>query len=192
MSTCDAATLLASAAASGFLNPSHENKLAILLQLLCGSVGGSSQAVIATPVLGTGAYAANDCVGGLIELSPFASRGNGAVLQSIHVYDTAGAAADLDFNFFGANPSASTLNNDVGLSIAAADVDKLIATVHADDGDYQAYDNGSGKVCPVRNLGIPMRNSEEGSVLYCAIMTTGTPTYGAANALKIVFGFLAD
>ncbi len=137
-----------------------------------------------TPVVTVGAYHANDCVGGKLTLTDaLVADGGSALLTNVVVVDDANQKAALEVVFFNANPAAATLTDNAAI-VFSTDLAKVIARVPITAADWATV--GDAAVADVQCL----RTLEgvSGNNLYAAVMTTGTPTFGAAGDLTFRFG----
>lgn len=136
----------------------------------------------------TGALAAGDLVADTQELASVARLAGGIVyLQSITLLDQTDQKAELDVVFFRANQSMGTENNVPTISDAnALDVVGVVTIVA---GDYK--DIGGASIAQIGNIGRMMKCAAGQTSLWVALVTRGTPTYGA-SALIAKFGFVRD
>lgn len=142
----------------------------------------------ARPVISTSAYSMGDCVGGLQTISSAVNAdGLAAYLHSITIVDESAQEADLGFIFFSENPSASTFTDNAPLSIAAADRDKILGVVAADNADYFPIASGLSSAS-LRGLGLSLDTGAEGNDLFVAIIANGVVTYAGTDDLIFRFG----
>ena len=155
-----------------------------------------SPVVRVTPAIQTGAYEANDVVGGILTVPCFAKTKTG-VLKNINVKDLANQkATTLAFLLFDKLP-VGTYTDGAAFAWTAADKDKCIGIVNVAAADYTSVD---GVAIASKECAIAVRNSDDDAkqddankrCIYVIVVTTGTPTYGNAAALQLQFGFLND
>jgi hypothetical protein len=152
------------------------------------TVAGKATVIAVTPVVDASALDANDTVFDATAITNAARvSGLGATLMAIDVVCQADQKAQLTFYFFDASVTFGTSDAAPGLS--DADALKYLGHVDIAAADYDEL--GGVSVAQARNLSIPMLPAS-GTSLYVAATTTGTPTYGAADALKLRFHFLQD
>jgi hypothetical protein len=154
------------------------------------SNGGFTVVSKLTPTITSGsAYAANDVVGGLLTLSPLRLAAGSGILQSLSIVDESNQKAELDFIFFDASPSSSTVANDGPVTIHVNDTAKVLGMVRVAAGDYTTL---NAKAFAMKSaVGLPIQ-VPAGQNIFVVAVTPGTPTYTAATALKLAFGFLLD
>jgi hypothetical protein len=124
-------------------------------------------------------YSAGDLVGAKLEFTGYGGRAYDCpILSAFTVQDLSAQAADLRILLFDADPSGTTFTDDAEFDVADADLPKLVAWFKIGSTDYTSFkDNCVGTVT---GLAIPLRVS----TMYIAIVTEGTPTYGA-NELSL-------
>lgn len=134
----------------------------------------------------SGAYSANDNVGGLIQVQNLGVVADPCfALRSVTVVDKAGGAgAAMNVFLFRDDPSALiTLTDNGALSIAAA-ADLIHAHVQVGAGSFVTA--GGLSIASVGNLYIPVRYLQ--GKLYVALQTLSTPTYNNGT-LFLKLGF---
>ena len=167
-------------------------------------VAGLSYSVRLRPSISAGAYTANDQVGGIMTIDTGINPGNGTSskgrqaddafeLKSIKVIDEADQKAQLILSFFNISPT-SAAGNDAAVSFSDDELqDNFLGSVTIATGDYISYANNA--VATVRDIGLMLKTlTRTGNVgtqvgddkIYMVAHTTGTPTYGATDALGIV------
>ncbi len=98
-----------------------------------GTTGGTDveeylrlAAITVSPAVTAGAYAAGNCVGGLMTLSnAVRAAGYGGVLRKVIVSFLAGNTPTLDLLLFNANPTGSTFTDRSAVAVVAADVTSI-------------------------------------------------------------------
>ena len=156
------------------------------------------------PTISAGAYTAADQVGGVMTIDTginsvdagLSSKGKNPddsfMITSIKVIDEADQKAQLILSFF--NTSPTNAGNDAAVDFTDDDLqDTFLGHVVIAASDYISYADNA--VATVRNVGLQLKTlTKTGSVgtavgddkIYCVAHTTGTPTYGATDALGIV------
>lgn len=135
----------------------------------------------------TGALAANDLVADTQEIADvgYDTTAQTVILQSIVVLDKDDQGAALDFIFLNASQSLGT--EDSAPNISDANAEKVLGHVSVLGAHY--LDLGGSKLATVAPIALPLKLLVGTTSLYCAISTTGTPTY-AGGHLIVQFGFL--
>lgn len=142
-------------------------------------------------VTSTTAYTANDGIGGLLQFGGIFRAGYcTSHLRSLTILDRANQKAAGQLVLFSANPSGSTLTNDIQPTIVAADVTKVICRIPVAGADYVTIDQAGTDfaVAEIFNIGRIIKDVVGATNLYAIFQTTGTPTYGVTNGLQIRLG----
>ena len=140
-----------------------------------------------TPTIDTAAYTANDQVGGIQTITGVNASGfNLAFLKSVVVVDEAKQKAALTIFLFDELPTVASSNNAAIDIVDAQLTAKCIGHVTVAAGDYQ--DVSAGSVACVR-VEMPVKPNKVNGTIYAVAMTTGTPTYGAADDLTFKYAF---
>lgn len=140
------------------------------------------------PVISTSAYVAGYTVGGIQTLTnAVAPRGSG-IIHSLTILDEANVKAPFDILIFDISPSAATTTDHVAFAPSSNDVN-VVARVAVATGDYatvggEAFAQKSGLDLVVQAL--------SGFNLYAVAVTSGTPTYTAADDLQFVWGTVSS
>lgn len=149
-------------------------------------VSGYALSVDVTLSVPTGALAANDVAAATQEILHVFRHPTAMVqLDSIVMLDEGDQAAETDLVFLSANVSIGT--EDSPVSITDANARKILGVVNIPASAYSDLVNS--QLATVRNIGLKMKG--ESTSLFIAAITRGTPTYGAADALKLKLGFTA-
>ncbi len=131
-----------------------------------------------------GAYAANDNVGGKITLTSAARASGGTVrLNSITIADHDNQKAEMDFTFFNADPTSSTLTNDAAVSVHDDDANKVVGSFTISPAHY--YDLGACAVGNIQDIN-KLMTAVGSANLYCAVTTRGTPTFTATDHVNLI------
>jgi hypothetical protein len=154
-----------------------------------GSIVGRPVLVAPTlTVTAASAYAANNCVGGVVDLGViFDASDLSAYLQSIVVASASAQTSNLAVALFNASPSGSTLTDKTAASIAAADAGKLL-------GIYPLFLNQNatyfGSIVSLwESDALSTLLISAGTHLWAAFVTLGTPTFTATTDFKPTFRF---
>jgi hypothetical protein len=152
-----------------------------------GEVTAFSRSKQVTPIITAGAYAANDQVGGLITLNAMGFPKNPSSLKliSVSVSDASAQSAPLEIFFFDNDPLQTSADNDP-MTITDANITKCMGFVTIASGDYKTLPSNS--VACRDQIMKKLYTNEKGQI-FALVRTTGTPTYGATNALNIKFEF---
>jgi hypothetical protein len=123
----------------------------------------------------TGAYTANDCVGGKLTFAAALPESNGKmVLQDIFIRD------------FG-NQKAATLTNNAAVVLSTNKNDVIgVFSIAASDYITITQAASSPAYGSVRNIGKVVLGADSSTSLYGLLQTTGTPTYVATTDLELV------
>lgn len=140
---------------------------------------------IVNPTIAIAAYAAGQCIGGLIGFPNLAQANNDEfLLQVAELSDAANQKAAIDLLLFDGIPANSTFNDAAAAALAAQDLPLHIDTISFQAANY--ISGGSTAVCSLRGLEIPIMLPSV-ATLYAALICRGTPTYTAkALNLKLI------
>lgn len=139
----------------------------------------------ATVGVNTVAYTAGDLLGSKLVLASVARRAEfPVVLENVIIRDLTAQGAAMDLILFNADPSATTFTNNVALTVADADIPKIVGMAKVVAGDYSAFAANSIAMIETDILVKPA----SGTGLWAALVARGTPTY-VANELSIAFSF---
>ena len=134
----------------------------------------------------TSALDAGDVVSTTIEIPDAVDvSGGGSLLSSLTLLDEADQGAQLDVYFLRSNVSLGTV--DSAPNISDANSREIIGVVSIATTDY--VDFGGGKIATIRNIGL-LLTALTGTSVYVTLVTSGTPTYGAAGAVKASLGVI--
>lgn len=141
--------------------------------------------ITVTPTVETTALDAGDVVFDVATITNAARVSGGTVtLDSITVIDKADQKAQLHLVFFNAATSLGTVDGAPDID----DTEVLTVVGHYEVAAASYVDLGANSVFSAGNINKKMKTSGSAN-LYVAAFTTGTPTYAAATALQIQFGF---
>lgn len=91
-----------------------------------------------TPTISGTAYSTGDNVGGLITLDAAVPVDGNATLEAISVLDVDAQDNEIDFFFFSAEPTASTITDNSAISIDSTDALSLIGCITVESTDYKS------------------------------------------------------
>lgn len=117
-----------------------------------------------------------------------ARSGRGGVIQTITVIDKAEQSAALELYLFDYPVTVAAL--DAAAAFSDADLtDHFLGVIEIAAADYTAELGGAGvqSVATLRNVGFWFDLPSGSHTIYGQLRNTGTPTYGAADALHLVF-----
>lgn len=143
-----------------------------------------------TPSIVSGAGLASGDVIADTEILAAAVRADDAkgILQSVIVVDESDTGAAFDIYILSDNVAMGT--EDGGATISDANSAKILGWVSVATTDYK--DVGGAKVAMIKNIGLPVMPKAGTDDLYVAIVNgTGTPNFGSATALKLLFSILS-
>lgn len=131
----------------------------------------------AVPNVTATTYAAGSSVGGLIQLGaiPF----TGGIIQELTAAFAGGAEPTLDIYLFNAKPTASTITDNAPISVAAADVPKLIGVIHITD-----CASAGASVCQATALAMPY-TIPQGQPLYAAVVAQTAITLTSTSDMTL-------
>lgn len=153
--------------------------------LVAGHVGPLSRLIKLTPTIDTVLYTAGDNVGGKLTLSDAKSEGGlGVKARSLTVIDLDSQDAPLEVVFFDRDPTNATLTNNAAQALGS-DAEHVVGQVSVAAGDY--VDEGGASVASIKNIDLIL-DTNQGTDLYAAVKTTGSPTYTGADKLIFKFG----
>ena len=150
---------------------------------------GGCIVVSSTPVVSAAAiYASGDSIGGLITLSNVAPQTNvnnagSGKINSAVIADKAAQSANIDVVFFDSNPSATTVTDNVALTIADADLTKIIGVIALTT--HKTFVNNSVSVAQDQSIPFNLGNA---STLYAILVARSTPTFVATTDVTLRVG----
>jgi hypothetical protein len=155
-----------------------------------GKVGGATTVAAVTLSIDTAAYASGDLIADtqIVEGALRLTNGTG-VLQSLVLVDRADQGVALDVYFLDSSVTMGTENS--APSISDDNAGSILGVVSLTTSDYN--DLGGARVGHKENIGIVLKAASGTDDIYVAVVNgTGTPTYGAADALRLRLGILQD
>src|SRR5215469_10612694 len=153
-------------------------------------LGVDTDVFSATPTITSGsAYAAGNCVGGLITLASVPAHAVGYI-QGASITDVDGQDAATDVYLFSDTPSgSSTITDKTQINIATADLPLLIGTAHLATADWTLLGTTKPGYGMVSNLAFPFRVTS-GSTICAAIVTRGTPTWASTTSISLTVNIM--
>jgi hypothetical protein len=98
------------------------------------SVGGVSSTSQVTPAVQAASYASGASIGGLLSFTNAARAAAGSgLIQACTASFASGVQPTMDVVFFNATPSGSTVTDKTAVSVATADLSKVIGVIHLSD-----------------------------------------------------------
>jgi len=152
-----------------------------------GSVGSEGITISQTPtVTVSGAYTANDALGGLLTFADAArSAGKGGVLKDVIIIDDAGQDAATELWLF--SDTITPAVDNAAFVLTQPDIRKVVAIVSSADGTWRACGTPS-----VNRIETSQRYHCVGTSLYGQLVTRGTPTETAIDDITVILGILQD
>lgn len=150
-------------------------------------VGSWSAAIIQTPTVTAGIYAANDNVGGLLTFANAARfAAGGGILKEVIIVDDASQSAGLELWLFTQTFTAGADN--APWTPVEAELHNLVTIVTTNDGLY--YTGGAtGTVCVIE---VARQFNVAGTSLFGRLVTRGTPTYAATDDVSVIVKLMQD
>ena len=164
-------------------------------------VGADRINKLITPTVDTSAYAANDCIGTLIEIThsgaglngPVNDRSGSGKISRATLYDKASQIQThaIQAYIFKDNPTSSTFTDQAAFNINDADLTKLECVITFDTANGSEFGSSSANQMIQRiNLGITYETSTDS--LYVDFKAIGTPTFGSSSDLSMRLIFERD
>jgi hypothetical protein len=152
-----------------------------------------SPRIRSTPPVDTSAYSSGKVIGGLQKIkAPFNDSLTG-VLKSLTVKDADDQKSALTILIFDSKPNGAYADKS-SFSWVAGDFDKLCGFLSVGSSDYVSVNSKAiaeyDVAMVVQDNSSPAPSQGSDSALYYVIVSGGTPTYTAADSLKLQFGFL--
>lgn len=153
------------------------------------SVFAGIRTVSKTLTVDTALMAAEDLIADKVTIagSEISRSGRASILQSLTIFDASDQAAALGIILFKSDPTNTTFTKNAAFSIHANDEAKVCGLIKVAATDYFA--TSAKQMACIQNLAIPIQLSDE-EKLYAAVVSAGTPTYAAADDLRLHFGFM--
>lgn len=140
------------------------------------------------PNIQTSAYAPNDVVGELLTLTAAARSAVGTgIIGQVVITDADGETVDLDVIYFKADPTSTTITDNSPLTVADADLSKIICRVALTEHiDFvtNGFSQGQNKNC--------LFDARPTSTIYAVIITRAAVTYTSASDLTLITSVYQD
>lgn len=187
----------ASAGGAGSLNAKMRLLTTLLNTLAAGGIATGAVPRITDPVPGTaghvvkelaittsGSYAANDIVGGIVEITSanFAS-GRPVMLESLQINDADNQSAALQIYFFKETPAGGTYADSGAVTWHSSDSARKVGQISVATGDYLSIGND----CSANLSGLNQMLPVTATSLFMLMIATGTPNI-ANGALTLKVG----
>jgi hypothetical protein len=157
-------------------------------QPVSGNIGGFTTVIKDASVVTAAAYTAGNAVGAKRTLANAVKTAGTGILQSITLLDRANQKAGMTVFIFDADPTNATITDKTAFVFSTDDL-KVIAQISIAAGDYVT--TNSKAIAQLSGLSIPVK-AASGTSLFCAIVTTGTPTFAATTDVQLEVGILQD
>ncbi len=158
------------------------------------SAGGFDVSVTVVPTVQNASYSSGNVIGGLMTI-PFFRRPAqpSGILNNVSVASLGGSTTAITLYIFGANPTASTITDKSAFSLAAADVQKLIATIPIVL-TPAVIGAGTTVTFASQQLPVAVQNSEVATTLnlYAVAVVGGTVTPATTSDLIFKFAGIQD
>lgn len=149
-----------------------------------GNTGGFTAKLAFAPTTSSGAYTANDNIGGIITLgSALRTSGGTAIIDSISLWALANQKPNLYIDFWDASPSAGTYTND-SAQVIAGDQLKWLGMAEVAVADWK--DTGVISRCSIRPTNFGIKGNASTSI-YMTIQDKTGITLGSTTGL---FGYV--
>jgi hypothetical protein len=141
------------------------------------------------PIVSTLAYAANECVGGLIEVEGANRLHRSAFLFNLRLLSRINVQAEFAVHLFESRPTG-TFTDQSAMVLADFDYGILIDRIPIVAADYVLV-TGNGYIARP-TIQDPINLNLESTSLWVALKCIGTPTFSSASALTLRFGIEID
>lgn len=148
---------------------------------------GTYANITLSPTTQAAAYAAGTTIGGLLSFTGVPLPGVGGVIQSAQATFVSGVNPSPDLILFSANPAASTVTDKVALSIATADVPKIIRILHLTD--CALTNTSTIMVCGDAGASKMFNNSITGTIYGVLVVRTAV-TLGSVADVVVSLGLM--
>lgn len=149
--------------------------------------GGSDDIKTAIPVMDTSILADNEVASATYEITNFFTSVTGTrLLQSLTVHDASDQGAAIDIYLLNSNVSLGTVNG--AISISATNSKFIKERVQVAAADYADLINS--RKAFVSPIGKVLKANGSSTSLWLSVVSRGTPTYAAADALTIELGVI--
>lgn len=136
----------------------------------------------------TSQYTANDVVGELLTLTGAARTAVGSgIIGQVALTDADGETVDMDVIYFKANPTGTTVTDNSPLTVADADLAKIICRVSLTN--HTDFVNNGFSQAQNSNC---LFNSVPNSTIYAVVITRATVTFTASTDLTLITSVYQD
>lgn len=158
------------------------------LQVFAG-VASAGTTISQTPAITAGAYAANDCVGGMLTFADAARvSGGGGVVKSVVIIDDAGQDAELELWLFGAPFTSPGDNNP--WNPAEVYLEQCVGVVSTAESSQGWLAAGTPSVVTIE---VALRYDLAATALYGQLVSPGAAgPYAGTDNLTVRVGLLQD
>lgn len=147
------------------------------------SAGGYTTVLTSALTCTAGAYVAGYDIGGKLTLtSAVRVSGGSGIINSLILSDKGKQNSAVDIIFFDADPASTTFTDNAALTVADADLTKIIGVVNITANDYASFADNS--VATVKNLGLAFKVTTSTNI-YATVVSRGTPTYASTSDLSL-------
>lgn len=149
---------------------------------------GNSRVIRLAPTVDTGAYTAGDVIGGVQTIDALGATFGRGVLKNVTIGDGGNQRAALTLLFFEALPDG-TYTDQAAVAPSVADLAICLGKVEIAADDYTTV---GARAVATKECSTVLRSATDLRRVYVVIVAGGTPTYSAANLLKVALGVLLD
>lgn len=142
-----------------------------------------------TPAISTGAYAANDAVGGKLTFANAARvTGGGGVIKNMLIIDDAGQDAELELWLF--KVTFTAMSDNAAWAPSEADLENLVCVISTQESSQGWMAAGTPSIVDTE---VARRYDLTGTSLFGQLVNpTDTPTYVATDDITVKIGLLLD
>lgn len=143
---------------------------------------------VVTPTVDTSAYGTGDVISTVQELTNAVAEAGGiAELRSLVVSDESNQKSAIDLVFFDENPVNSIGADNAAYALNDADAPKVVGRITVAAADYVSSSTTSAEAT-LKNIGLLLKAKAASKSVWMAIISRGSPTYGAAGDLIVKLG----
>jgi hypothetical protein len=154
------------------------------------SAGGYTAQIQVVPTVTAAAYAAGNCIGGLLTFAAAARLAAGSgMIQAATCTFVSGVIPSLDLVLFNATPSGGTITDKTALAVATADLAKVIGVVHLTDNALLGATTPS--VVQGETAALPFKLAS-GQAIYGALVTRTAITLTSTSDATVTLSVLQD
>jgi len=157
-----------------------------------GEVGSNQILITSSPTVSTTLYAVGASIGGLQTLANAArvsaaagSSGTSGLIQSVEMITKSHQpGATYDVVFFDANPSGSTCTDHNAVTVASADIGKVIGVSHLADATQAGAAVDIWQDLTMRTMPYSLNSATS---IFACVITRATPTYPSTSDVTFKF-----